>query len=305
MNIVKSYSVGDGDMYYISHGRIHFTVIDCNLVDADKKKKEAILNELKAASEGRSMRRFILTHPHDDHSHGIKDLFKAVSIKNFYGVDKTVLKEFDDIKEIISGCNFSEIHGHMCRRWLNKDSENKESAQIYFEWPDPENEEFIINLRLGHDEVLNDICPVITYRPTEKITFMWMGDLSKEMQQEYYDRTLYIPDNVILFAPHHGREEDNMPDGLLDLIDPKLVVIGNAASKDIDYAHYGRERTLAQNVTGDITFVQQGDEVWVYTERKVAERHIPKCLDRGSREISFQHFLQEDRLGHYLGRLKY
>jgi len=38
MSKVKSFSVGDGDMFYIKHGSDNFTTIDCCLSDDNKKK---------------------------------------------------------------------------------------------------------------------------------------------------------------------------------------------------------------------------------------------------------------------------
>ena len=36
MSIIKSFSVGDGDMFYIHHGSDSFTIIDCCLNSEDK-----------------------------------------------------------------------------------------------------------------------------------------------------------------------------------------------------------------------------------------------------------------------------
>ena len=33
MSIIKSISVGNGDMFYIKHGSSNFTIIDCNMDD--------------------------------------------------------------------------------------------------------------------------------------------------------------------------------------------------------------------------------------------------------------------------------
>lgn len=37
MSIIKSFSVGNGDMFYIDHNSENFTIIDCNLIDDDTK----------------------------------------------------------------------------------------------------------------------------------------------------------------------------------------------------------------------------------------------------------------------------
>ncbi|CAM4346215.1 hypothetical protein COEX109129_19890 [Corallococcus exiguus] len=33
MSIIKSFSVGNGDMFYIKHNSDNFTIIDCNLTE--------------------------------------------------------------------------------------------------------------------------------------------------------------------------------------------------------------------------------------------------------------------------------
>ncbi len=65
MSIVKSLSVGDGDMFYIKHGTDNFTIIDCCLEEACR---EEIVSELKRESADKSIKRFISTHPDDDHT---------------------------------------------------------------------------------------------------------------------------------------------------------------------------------------------------------------------------------------------
>ena len=36
MSIIKSISVGNGDMFYIKHGSSNFTIIDCNIDETNK-----------------------------------------------------------------------------------------------------------------------------------------------------------------------------------------------------------------------------------------------------------------------------
>lgn len=44
MSIIKSFSVGDGDMFYIDHNSDNFSIIDCCMDDGNK---EAITQEIK------------------------------------------------------------------------------------------------------------------------------------------------------------------------------------------------------------------------------------------------------------------
>ena len=48
MSIVKSFSVGNGDMFYIKHGVDSFTIIDCNMDDSNR---EFIVTEIKECVE--------------------------------------------------------------------------------------------------------------------------------------------------------------------------------------------------------------------------------------------------------------
>ena len=68
MIIVKSFSVGDGDMFYIKHGSDNFSIIDCCLSDEDR---EGIVEELQDESRYKYVVRFISTHPDDDHIKGL------------------------------------------------------------------------------------------------------------------------------------------------------------------------------------------------------------------------------------------
>ena len=68
MSIVKSLSVGNGDMFYIQHNSDNFTVIDCFLSDENKK---TIMDEIISKSTDKNITRFISTHPDEDHIKGL------------------------------------------------------------------------------------------------------------------------------------------------------------------------------------------------------------------------------------------
>lgn len=89
MSIVKSISVGHGDMFYIKHNSDNFTIIDCNLFEEDK---IVIVNELVKESSGKNITRFISTSPDLDHFRGITGLDDKVQIANFYVVKNNALK---------------------------------------------------------------------------------------------------------------------------------------------------------------------------------------------------------------------
>src|SRR2546426_90259 len=98
MSIVKSLSVGDGDMFYIRHGSDNFTIIDSCMSEDDRKR---IVKELKSQSADKRVVRFISTHPDDDHILGLAYLHESMDLLNFYCVknEATKLDETDDFNQ--------------------------------------------------------------------------------------------------------------------------------------------------------------------------------------------------------------
>ena len=83
MSIIKSFAVGNGDMFYVDHNSDNFTIIDCDLSDENA---DTVIEELKAASKDKGVNRFICTHPDEDHFGGIERLDDEIPIANFYVV---------------------------------------------------------------------------------------------------------------------------------------------------------------------------------------------------------------------------
>lgn len=79
MSIVKSFSVGYGDTFYIRHNTDNSTIIDCCLTDENK---EEIVAELKREGDSKGVRRFISTHPDEDQDVGRGDHAFVCHISN-------------------------------------------------------------------------------------------------------------------------------------------------------------------------------------------------------------------------------
>lgn len=90
MVIVKSFSVGNEDMFAIRHVSDSFTIIDCYL---NYKNKEDILNEIEILGSDKSIHRFISTHPDEDHIKGLELLDSQKEILNFYCVKNETTKK--------------------------------------------------------------------------------------------------------------------------------------------------------------------------------------------------------------------
>lgn len=66
MSVIKSFSVNNGDMFFIDHDSDYFTIIDCCCNDE-------IICDLEPLIKNKSNFLFISTHPDDDHIHGLAE----------------------------------------------------------------------------------------------------------------------------------------------------------------------------------------------------------------------------------------
>lgn len=256
MSLIKSISVGNGDMFYIKHGSDNFTIIDCYM---DETNKDDIINEIVEESKNKSIKRFISTHPDDDHIHGLKYLDDEINIINFYCVENKVTKE-DETEDFERYCELRDsdkayyIYKGCSRCWLNKNDAEKKygSSGINILWPITFNEEYKEELKKAKNgESPNNISPIIKYSLQNGATVLWFGDLENDFMEKIKDE-IELPKADIIFAPHHGRSSGKIPKEWLDAIEPKIIVIGETPSEKINYL--SGYNTITQNSAGDIIF---------------------------------------------------
>ena len=264
MSVIKSFSVGNGDMFYIKHGSDNFTIIDCCLSDDNKKR---IVNEIKAEKKSKSITRFISTHPDQDHLSGLKYLDEQIDIRNFYCIKNKVNKEVEteDFNHYC-GLRDSEIAFHIkkgcTRQWLNQGGDGRGSAGVKILWPDIDNDDFKTELILAeYGDSPNNLSTIINYAMDGGGSFMWMGDLETDFMKKIVHEVEW-PKVDILFAAHHGRNSGKVPNDILDQIEPKIIVLGEAPSRHLNY--YGNYKTLTQNTAGDITFQCQDGKIHIF-----------------------------------------
>lgn len=251
---VKSLSVGDGDMFYICHGSDNFSIIDSCLNDENR---DEIINEIRACCKNKNVRRFISTHPDQDHFNGIKYLFDNIHIPNFYCVKNNCIKkdETDDFKyycRLRDGDNHFYIQKGCTRKWMNLCDDERGSSGINILWPNVNNERFLEELdKANSGESFNNISPVIEYSIKDGPNFLWFGDIEYDFLLDIY-KEIEFPQATVIFAPHHGRETGRIPDAVLKQINPSLIVVGEAPSKYLNY--YGDYNTITQNSAGNIIF---------------------------------------------------
>ena len=138
MSIIKSFSVGDGDTYYIKHGSSNFTVIDCNLDE----RRDEIIDEIADESVDKDIFRFISTHPDEDHIHGLEFLDDRKGILNFYCVQNGATKDdqspsFQKYCELRDSTKAYYLYKDCHRCWMNENDEEKNygSSGINVLWP--------------------------------------------------------------------------------------------------------------------------------------------------------------------------
>lgn len=118
---------------------------------------------------------------------------------------------------------------------------------------------------------------------------MWFGDLENSfMENIKYDLNICNAD--IIFTTHHGRESGKIPKEILDKISPKIIVLGEAPSKNLDY--YVKYNTLTQNTARDITFNFENENIHIYVSNK-------------NYNVSFlKNRYKNDAYGYYIGTLE-
>ena len=267
MSRIKSYSVGNGDMFYIEHGSDNFTIIDCCISDEDRYK---VLNEISHLSAQKGITRFISTHPDEDHIQGLEYLDDKIGILNFYCVKNNATKEdesesFRRYRKLHDSTKAFYIHEGCSRYWMNLSNDERDTSGINLLWPDIQNNDFKDALQSASEgNSPNNISPIIKYSLKNGVTALWMGDLETDFM-DAIKSNLLLPNVDILFAPHHGRASGKVPQKMLNELVPKIVVIGEAPSGDLNY--YKGFNTITQNSAGHIVFDCLAGMVRVFTSK--------------------------------------
>lgn len=263
--MIKSISVGNGDMFYIRHASDNFTIIDCNLTgDRD----DEIITDIKNNSRDRGITRFISTHPDQDHFGGIEKLDRQMPITNFYVVRNRATKP-DETESFKHYCKLRDgdksffIHKGCKRKWMNDGDETRGAAGISVLWPDTENVHFKAALLECNNGVsFNNISAVLRYSLQGGASVMWLGDLETKFM-ESITSSIQLEKTTIVFAAHHGRDSGKIPDSWLEKLDPQIIVIGEAASRHLNY--YTGYTTITQNKAGDVTMDLVDNKVHFYS----------------------------------------
>ena len=268
MSVIKSYTVGAGDMFYIKHNSDNFTIIDCQLFGDHK---DWLVEELKTESSAKGIRRFISTHPDEDHIQGVECLDEKMPINNFYVVNNKAMKpdESESFKyycKLRDGDKAFHVFKDCRRKWMNDEDNERKTSGISILWPDTSNKHFKAALQDAADGIaFNNISLVVRYAVQDGASFMWIGDLETQFMEDIYD-SIALQETTVVFAPHHGRKSGKLPDKWLDKLKPKIIVIGEAERRHLH--HYSGYKKITQTKAFDITFVAESSKIKCYSSNK-------------------------------------
>lgn len=190
MSIVKSFAVGNGDMFYVN-----FTTLTTSLsLTAACQRMWPIqsLLRLKRSRRQKGISRFISSHPDEDHLLGLELLDQHLSIvklllRQEFGTKYDETGDFKKYCELRDSDKAFYIHKGCTRKWMNLEDETRGSAGIKVLWPDTKNQEFKLALEDAADGLSpNNISPIIEYSGPAG-NFIWMGDLETEFMENIAD----------------------------------------------------------------------------------------------------------------------
>ncbi|BEM78763.1 hypothetical protein SME38J_28660 [Serratia marcescens] len=292
MSLIKSFSVSNGDMFYIKHNSDNFTIIDCYI---NEDNADAIIKEMQAQAKEKGISRFISTHPDEDHFGGIHLLDDAMKIYNFYVVKNKVIKEdstpsFERYCTLRDGEKAFYISQDCSRKWMNVSDDQRDSSGLSILWPKTDNPHFAEALKASErGESYNNISAVVRYKLNDGASVMWLGDLETEFMENIIN-DVELQETTVVFASHHGRDSGKIPNSWLDKIKPKVIIIGEAPSRHLNY--YTGYKKITQNRAGDIAMECVGNKVHFYVS---SENYPNNKFDNEN--------AQDTELGFYIGSI--
>ena len=299
MSIVRSFTVGQGDMFYIDHNSNNFTIIDCQLFGEHKDWLTAEIKKLSGRPN--HVTRFISTHPDEDHIEGLEHLDEEITIRNFYVVKNAATKpepstSFKHYCGLRDGDRAYHVYKGCKRKWMNQGDDERGPAGIHILWPDTSNQQYKAALQDAADGIaFNNISLVARYAVESSASFMWIGDLETQFMEDIID-DIDLSETTVVFAPHHGRKSGKLPDSWLAKLKPKIVIIGEAESRHLHY--YSGYNKITQTKAWDITFAAKIGKLHCYASNPNYE--LRDWLD--DEGLPDEEFGERDT-DHYIGTL--
>lgn len=302
MSKIYFLNVKEGDCTWIHHDSGRNTVIDiCNGNNHDY----SVLNENNYGQKDYPTNpiyflhthfvkdgdifRFILTHPDMDHMDGIQNLFNYFHPVNFWDTDN---KKTLDINNSWIG-SYKKEDWEFYQSLHNKRVEGVTYLRLYSGargqyYNDGEDNDGIYILsptkalveKANESKNYNLLSYVLLLKEHGR-NIIFAGDSGKDTWDsilEMYDSSLSNID--VLIAPHHGRKTGGN-DEYLDILKPKVTLLGNAKSTYLDYNAFNRRRLIhfTNNEAGNIMLNITDEKISLFFENK---KFVEK-INRGMR----------------------
>jgi competence protein ComEC len=222
--------------------------------------------------------RFILSHPDMDHMDGLASLFEDFTIHNYWdtGVRKqkppfglgSPYKEEDwDCYEDILAGKKGGLTVLLKREGAQFELANKPNGGdgLHILAPNKAQADAV-------DDETNDASYVVLYRSIGG-KILLPGDAHDATWDHIKTNHAGAVSNCsILVAPHHGRDSD-MDFGFLETVNPKLVLMGCAKSKDLAYDKYRKYNRISNNQAGNVVaeIDSTGMDIFVENEKFAAK----------------------------------
>ncbi|SRR6266480_1389851 len=207
--------------------------------------------------------RFILTHPDMDHMDGFARLKDKIGISNFWdsGARKSAKPDFEgtpykeedwDKYVAVRDGNTSTLSASREAgdkfKFANEDDQGGGGDDLHILGPSKD-----LLVDLDEDDDLNDASYVLLYQssggkvllPGDAHDAAWEHVLTAHRDD--------VANCSVLLAPHHGRDSDRSYD-FLDVVKPRLTIIGCAPSEHIEYDQWHRRELdfVTSNQAGNI-----------------------------------------------------
>ncbi|HBX51110.1 MAG TPA: MBL fold metallo-hydrolase [Bacteroidales bacterium] len=252
-----------------------------------KKDPDNPIDYLKDKINIKSIFRFIITHPDMDHLDGIKDLYDEFEIANTWDTNNN---KSIDLDSFFAGYNKEDWKFYTQLRAGNYEK----TKRLTYHYTDDCAYWNLDNMKIlcpsielvnsanekGGD--INDLSYVILFTPPKKDGGVWKiliaGDSHDDSWEHIIKTNKAAVSNVdVLLAPHHGRDSNRNYD-FINILEPKVTLLGNASSVHLAYDKYPDVR-ITNNQAGYVILDISLDKLEIYVKNFEFAKDF--CLKRG------------------------
>jgi competence protein ComEC len=221
--------------------------------------------------------RFIVTHPDMDHLDGVKDFYSSFNVLHTWDTDNN---KKCDMSENFGGYNPDDwkFYTDLRDRKFAKTSRLVNYAGYENQFWREDNlkilcptKELVDTSNKNPKEDYHDCSYVLLFNPPKKGGKQWKIVFAGDSHDNSWNYIIKQYKNEIsnvdvLLAPHHGR--DSKRDySFLEILKPKLTLLGNASSKHLAYGKYPKIR-ITNNAAGSVILDVSENAIVVYVKNK-------------------------------------